>query len=240
MQEALRQQYLQAMGVQLWESRFSPRVVEVSEAASVVVSDEISTPEAVKKTRSEPDWPAFNAAVEACQACALHENRIFAVPGNGDPAARLMLVGEAPGADEDRMGEPFVGRAGQLLTEMLRAMGYQRNQVYITNLIKCRPPNNRDPEDVEIQACDPFLRQQIEWVKPSLILALGRFAAQRLLKTSTGIGELRGVLHRCDGSDVPVLVTYHPAYLLRRPSEKCKSWQDLQRAMAYLQAGSSA
>lgn len=246
MREALRQQYLQAMGVQLWESRVSSAIVEVPEPVyTVTVEPEVTlTAEPVPLEtalenkpvkRLELDWAGFNAAVESCQQCGLYENRIFAVPGNGDPDARLMLVGEAPGADEDRQGEPFVGHAGQLLNEMLRAMGYQRKQVYVTNLVKCRPPNNRDPEEDELLACEPFLQQQIESVQPSLIIALGRFAAQRLLNTQAKIGELRGSLHRCAGSDIPVLVTYHPAYLLRKPSEKRKSWQDLQQGMAFLQ-----
>lgn len=249
MREALRQQYLQAMGIQLWESRVQPQVVEVlampeEEGLIPALEPELdntsSLPgEVLRDPPVLPDWPAFQAAVENCQQCGLHENRIFPVPGVGDTTARLMLVGEAPGAEEDRKGEPFVGRAGQLLNEMLMSIGYNRQQVYITNLIKCRPPNNRDPRVDEVAACESFLRQQILWVQPTLIVALGRFAAQNLLKTDASLGQLRGQLHTCQDVDIPVLVTYHPAYLLRKPLEKRKAWHDLHRVMECLQSGES-
>jgi uracil-DNA glycosylase len=145
---------------------------------------------------------------------------------NKDPQARLMIVGEAPGADEDRLGEPFVGRAGQLLTAMLRAIGLGRGQVYIANILKCRPPGNRDPLPEEAACCEPFLLRQVALVRPRVILAAGRVAAQHLLKSSDPVGRLRGQQHRL--GDIPLLVTYHPAYLLRSPEEKAKAWQDLQ------------
>jgi len=250
MREALRQQYLQAMGIQLWESRVQPQVVEVHTlpddeveliAAPQTEPGPVSIPsgDMLRDHPVLPDWSAFQTSVENCQQCALHESRVFPVPGVGDTSARLMLVGEAPGAEEDRKGEPFVGRAGQLLNEMLLSMGYSRQQVYITNLIKCRPPNNRDPRVDEVAACESFLRQQIQWIQPTLIVALGRFAAQNLLKTDASLGQLRGQLHTCQGFDIPVLVTYHPAYLLRKPLEKRKTWHDLHRVMECLQSGES-
>jgi DNA polymerase len=148
-----------------------------------------------------------------------------------------MVVGEAPGAEEDRQGEPFVGRAGLLLNAMLRAAGFERGEVFIANVLKCRPPNNRDPSDEEAERCLPYLRRQIELVDPQAILCVGRIAAQRLLDTDTPIGKLRGRVHRLDGR--PVVVTYHPAYLLRSPGEKRKSWEDLKLALGVLAEGSA-
>lgn len=250
MREALRQHYLQAMGIQLWESRINTLLVEVPDPVheeaqqQEVVRDaqpDVVMPEVKPvSNRTEPDWSAFHAAVNACQQCTLHENRIFTVPGTGDHSVRLMLVGEAPGAEEDRQGEPFVGSAGHLLDEMLRAIGLQRQQVYITNLVKCRPPNNRDPEIEELLACESFLMQQIEYLQPSLIVALGRAAAQQLLKTEDSLADLRGRLHNSMAFEMPVLATYHPAYLLRKPLEKRKSWQDLQSIADYLRTDESA
>jgi DNA polymerase len=149
-----------------------------------------------------------------------------------------MVIGEAPGAEEDRQGEPFVGRAGQLLNSMLRAAGFERGEVFIANVLKCRPPHNRDPSDEETERCLPYLRRQIELVAPAAILCVGRIAAQRLLGTDTPIGRLRGRVHRLDGR--PVVVTYHPAYLLRAPGEKRKSWDDLKLALGVLAHGDSA
>jgi len=159
----------------------------------------------------------------------LHESRTQTVFGTGDPRARLMVVGEAPGADEDARGEPFVGRAGQLLDAMLRATGLAREQVYIANILKCRPPRNRDPVAEEVLACSGYLNRQVELIAPELILAVGRVAAQNLLGVNTPIGRLRGgALHRHPASGTPVLVTYHPAYLLRSPLEKRRAWDDLK------------
>ena len=145
-----------------------------------------------------------------------------------------MIVGEAPGADEDRQGEPFVGRAGQLLNEMLNAIGLQREQVYIANILKCRPPNNRDPKPEEAASCSPYLQRQIELIQPKVILALGRIAAQRLLQSNTSLARLRGQLHHLETTQCPLIVTYHPAYLLRSPAEKRKAWEDLQFARNYV------
>jgi uracil-DNA glycosylase len=186
----------------------------------------VSGPRPIAHSITGLDWPELRARVLSCTACGLHSGRTQAVFGVGDPQARLMIVGEAPGADEDRLGEPFVGRAGQLLTAMLRAIGLGRGQVYIANILKCRPPGNRDPLPEEAACCEPFLLRQVALVRPRVILAAGRVAAQHLLKSSDPVGRLRGQQHRL--GDIPLLVTYHPAYLLRSPEEKAKAWQDLQ------------
>ena len=178
------------------------------------------------------DWEALQREVSECRLCPLHEGRTQTVFGVGDVNADWMLIGEAPGAEEDRRGEPFVGRAGKLLDSMLKALGLDRQQVFIANILKCRPPNNRDPRPEEVLACGNYLNQQINTVKPRLIIALGRVAAQNLLKTETPIGKMRGKRFHYGDPPVPVVVTYHPAYLLRSPREKRKSWQDLQLAMS--------
>ncbi|HEB93111.1 MAG TPA: uracil-DNA glycosylase [Gammaproteobacteria bacterium] len=174
------------------------------------------------------DWDALQAAVTRCTACGLHATRTQTVFGTGNHSADWMIVGEAPGADEDRQGEPFVGRAGQLLNNMLRAIGLQREQVYIANVIKCRPPNNRNPHVDEVSRCLDYLQRQIALLKPRLILVVGRVAAHSLLKVDTPLGRLRGQVHHFCAT--PVVVTYHPAYLLRTPRDKAKSWDDLRFA----------
>ncbi len=165
-----------------------------------------------------------------CQRCQLHKTRNQLVFGAGDPNADLMFVGEAPGGDEDRVGEPFVGRAGQLLTKIIAAIGKTREQVYIANILKCRPPGNRNPEVEEIAICSPFLKLQIEIIQPKVICALGTFAAQTMLKTKTPIGKLRGRGHPYNESCL-LVPTFHPAYLLRSPSKKRETWEDMQMIM---------
>jgi uracil-DNA glycosylase family 4 len=172
------------------------------------------------------DWPALAARVTSCDRCRLCERRTHAVFGVGDQQADWMLVGEAPGENEDKLGEPFVGPAGKLLDSMLRAVTLSREEnVFITNVIKCRPPGNRNPEPDEIARCEPYLKRQVALVKPKLIVALGRFAANSLLNTQASIASLRGRVHDYEG--VPVIVTYHPAYLLRSLPDKAKAWADL-------------
>ena len=175
-------------------------------------------------------WTELEALVAPCRRCALCETRTQTVFGVGDRDAGWFVVGEAPGADEDQAGEPFVGRAGQLLNAMLRAIGLAREQVYIANVLKCRPPGNRDPRPGEVRECLPYLRRQIELVAPRVILCVGRIAAQNLLGTELPVGRLRGQVHALHGVDAPVVVTYHPAYLLRTPAEKRKAWADLNYA----------
>lgn len=181
------------------------------------------------------DWPALRAAVAGCTACGLCRGRTNTVFGVGHEQAHWMIVGEAPGEQEDRRGEPFVGKAGQLLDNMLRAVGLTREadaagddparRVFIANVLKCRPPMNRNPQPEEVAQCEPFLKRQVALVRPRLILAMGRFAVQSLLRSDEPIGRLRGRVHRYEG--VPTVVTYHPAYLLRNPVDKARAWDDL-------------
>jgi len=172
------------------------------------------------------DWPQLKAKVAGCTDCKLRPGCTQTVFGVGDEKAQWMLVGEAPGSEEDRLGEPFVGQAGKLLDNMLAALGLDRERnVYIANVLKCRPPGNRNPEPDEVAACSPHLLRQIELIRPKLILAMGRFAAQTLLGTDATIASLRGKVHKYAG--VPLIVTYHPAYLLRNLPDKAKAWADL-------------
>lgn len=232
-----QREYLQALGIEVWLPRDHPlfagggaeqegRAVGKPGLAPSPARSEAAPPE-----RTPSSWEALQAAVAGCRRCGLHQGRTQTVFGVGKVDADWMLIGEAPGAEEDRRGEPFVGRAGKLLDSMLRAVGLSREQVFIANILKCRPPNNRDPKPDEVAACEDYLAQQIRAVQPKLILALGRVAAQNLLKTETPIGKMRGNRYRWGDPAVPVVVTYHPAYLLRAPREKRKSWQDLQLAM---------
>jgi uracil-DNA glycosylase family 4 len=194
--------------------------------------------EAARSTRiSAAGWTDLETAVRGCTACGLCGSRTQTVFGVGDHGARLMVVGEAPGADEDRHGEPFVGRAGQLLNAMLRAAGFDRSQVYIANVLKCRPPGNRDPKPEEAAQCLPYLQRQIELVAPRLILCVGRVAAQNLLDTDLPLGRMRGRTHPFGARAVPVVVTYHPAYLLRTPGDKRKAWADLKFALECMRDG---
>jgi DNA polymerase len=221
MNSELRHEYLKAMGVQQWVARNSDAAIaEVGSSLEPVPADRLS------------EWQTLEEQVSACTRCALHECRTQAVFGTGNRSAEWMIIGEAPGADEDRQGEPFVGRAGQLLNEMLFAAGYRRADVFIANILKCRPPANRDPSADEIGCCQPYLQQQIELIQPKLILAVGRIAAHGLLQTTTPLGRMRGSVHYYGEKEIPLIVTYHPAYLLRSPLEKRKVWEDLQLARA--------
>jgi uracil-DNA glycosylase family 4 len=181
--------------------------------------------------RSSPPLPSDLEAVRAelgdCRRCKLHAYRTQIVFGTGNPRAKLAFVGEAPGRDEDLKGEPFVGLAGQLLTKIIQAIQLSREQVYIGNIIKCRPPENRNPEPDEITACEPFLIKQLQVIRPKLICALGTFAAQTLLKTEEKISSLRGKFHAYQG--IPLMPTYHPAYLLRNPNRKREVWEDMKK-----------
>jgi DNA polymerase len=233
--------YLQAMGIQAWVSRAqsAPVVVNdaaVGEAKTIKASaTQIDVPVATSDVDiSQLDWSALQSTVSSCTACALHESRTNTVFGIGDHHAQVMVIGEAPGADEDKQGEPFVGPAGQLLNNMLLAIGYKREKVYIANILKCRPPGNRDPQPEEVSQCESYLKRQIAMVKPKVILAVGRIAAHNLLKVETPIGKMRGKLYQY--GDTPVVVTYHPAYLLRKLSEKAKSWDDLRLALSIIHA----
>jgi DNA polymerase len=208
--EHQRRAYLQAMGVDVWLPRDAAKP-EI-EQASVEPVEGLA-------------WPELRECVSSCTRCELSQSRTNTVFGVGNPEADWMIVGEAPGAEEDRRGEPFVGRAGKLLDQMLIAIGQERESVFIANILKCRPPNNRDPKAEETAACREYLDRQIELVGPKIILAVGRIAAQALLGSDEPVGRMRGRAHELNG--IPLVVTYHPAYLLRSPSQKQKSWSDL-------------
>ena len=249
-----RLHYLKAIGIDVWVSRQAPVGDQIKPEANDLASPQttVSSPlgdlqktaapvlpldPLVLEAEEQPiqsdfkqTWVDLQNEVAKCRQCALCESRTQTVFGSGSASSGWMIIGEAPGESEDRQGEPFVGRAGQLLTEMLRAIGLQRDDVFITNILKCRPPNNRDPLTVEVEACSVYLHRQIAWLKPKIILAVGRISAQNLLKTDKTISQLRGTVHSLDG--IPLVVVYHPAYLLRSPLEKRKAWQDLQLAIA--------
>jgi len=236
--QAYQQQYLKEMGIDVWVDRQAEEVLNVSEESVVsnasenIVTERVSPEPAAQPVQIFPEALAtLNKEVSTCEKCELHTSRTQTVFGIGNPEADWLIIGEAPGADEDRQGEPFVGRAGQLLNSMLLAMGLKREQVFIANILKCRPPNNRDPKPEEVVACESYLRQQIDLIKPKIILAVGRIAAQNLLKVDTPIGKMRGNQYQYPDSELPVIVTYHPAYLLRSPREKRKVWEDLKIAM---------
>ncbi len=201
----------------------------VPAVASAVVQDE--------DTVAGLDWAELERRVQDCHRCALAEGRNRVVFGTGNREADWMFIGEGPGAEEDRQGLPFVGRAGKLLDRMIEACGLSRETVYIANVVKCRPPGNRDPKPEEVAACAPYLRRQIELVSPKVIVVLGRVAAHALLDTDRPLGRLRGAPHLYDDTGIPVIVTYHPAYLLRNPADKRKAWEDLKLAMKLAGSG---
>ena len=226
-----RDEYLAALGIDVFRLRdagapsggaASPPGAAGAPPESVAVA--AAVPEQAPGTM---DWERLAAAVSVCTRCELHRGRTQTVFGVGRRDADLLVIGEAPGAEEDRQGEPFVGRAGQLLNAMLRAIGLDRGAVYIANILKCRPPGNRDPRPEEVLCCTPYLERQIELVAPRAVLAVGRIAAQRLLQSDQAIGRLRGRALSFGAARIPVVVTYHPAYLLRTPQAKAKAWQDL-------------
>ena len=221
-----------------WAAEGGPAMVSLGRTPpSAPPSNPVSTSTSNSPSTSVAKLPivsldAVRAQMGECTLCKLHKGRHTIVFGVGDPKARLMFVGEAPGEDEDLKGEPFVGKAGQLLTKMIEAMGLRREDVYICNTVKCRPPNNRNPEPDELAACEPFLKGQLASVRPDAIVTLGKFAAQALLREQTPISRLRGQWREYEG--IPVMPTFHPAYLLRSPQEKVKVWEDLQSVMKKL------
>lgn len=209
----------------VWRVRGAPAISKDAGVTTQAQTD-ISSTNDTSKNDTAITWESLRAAVNTCTRCKLHKTRTQGVFGVGDQQADWMIVGEAPGADEDAQGEPFVGQAGRLLDAMLAAIGLQRgDNVYIANVLKSRPPGNRNPEPDEVAACMPYLLQQIELLQPKIIIAMGRFAAQNLLETKDAIASLRGRVHRFNG--VPLIVTYHPAYLLRTLPDKAKAWEDL-------------
>lgn len=252
-----REEMLEEMGLAVWRSRDAV-AEDVAPAAAPLAAEaappaaRVSAPAAPPATHSaiagdraaaimRMDWPELKAAVAQCMSCALHAKRTNTVFGVGDENADWMFVGEGPGADEDALGDPFVGQAGKLLDSMLAAISLKRGEdVYIANIVKCRPPGNRNPEPGEAALCLPFLRRQIELVKPKLLIALGRVAALNLLAREASIASLRGRVLEFAGT--PLIVTYHPAYLLRTLGDKAKAWEDLcfaRRTMHGLQAANA-
>jgi len=248
--------YLKAMGIDVWVERnpTTPDIVNVESELSAVEKAEptvVSTPETsisapiesnenieaevIATTNVETlDWQALRAHVSECQLCGLSKTRTQTIFGSGNKTASLMIIGDAPNAEDEQQGESFSGQAGKLLTAMLKAMGYQRNDVYISNIVKCKTTENQEPSEEQAISCEPYLLRQISLLKPELILALGNAAAQRLLKSKSTMSRLRGQLHYVDGINAPVLVSYHPTYLLAAPNEKRKAWEDLQLAMKEL------
>jgi DNA polymerase len=245
-----REQYLQALGVDVWKPRTGAASAlaapAAAEPATAVEPPAAVAPRAAPEPRAAaeprppaepPDetvWETLARQVSGCTRCELSQTRTQTVFGVGNRRAELMVIGEAPGADEDRQGEPFVGRAGQLLNSMLRAIGHSRETLYIANVLKCRPPGNREPRPGEVACCLPYLSQQVDMIQPRLLVAVGRVAAQNLLATDTPLARLRGQVHRFGARAIPLIVTYHPAYLLRSPTEKRKSWVDLKFIRAEL------
>ncbi len=230
--------YLEVMGINVWVRRslhlssHLKRPVKQSQSHSTrAIVPPANAEHGVELDVSQLDWDGLRQRVAYCRLCELHKMRTQTVFGVGDHRAEWLFIGEAPGADEDRLGEPFVGRAGQLLNNMLTAIGLSRQKVFIANILKCRPPKNRDPLPEESQACRPYLQRQIELINPKIIVALGRIAAQNLLQCTIPLSKLRGRQHRYEDTLIPVVVTYHPAYLLRSPREKRKVWADLQFAL---------
>jgi uracil-DNA glycosylase len=244
---------LAAMGVRVFEAAREPAPVRAEPALRQAQDDRVpAQAETLRQAQGERiqlndtradiaslDWPALRAAVSRCRACALCESRTQTVFGVGHERARLMIVGEAPGENEDLQGEPFVGPSGKLLDNMLKSIGLARDAatperaVFICNTVKCRPPRNRNPDPAEVARCAPFLERQIELVQPKLLLAMGRFAVQALLGSDEAIGKLRGRVHQRRG--VPLIVTYHPAYLLRTLADKARAWDDLCLAASVLE-----
>jgi uracil-DNA glycosylase family 4 len=232
MDNALRLQYLEAMGIDVWVPKAAPasdqRLLPLADSAAPAIA--ASAPSEHEPPPADPDnWESLQAEVAACRKCALCETRTQTVFGTGNKQADWLVIGEAPGQSEDLQGQPFVGKAGQLLTEMLRALGLAREDVFIANILKCRPPDNRDPKADEIEACHAYLQRQLALLQPKIILAVGRIAAQSLLKTEAPLAKLRNKVHTL--GETPVVVVYHPAYLLRSLPEKRKAWMDLQLAM---------
>jgi uracil-DNA glycosylase len=238
----LRNAYLDALGIDRWVSRSAPPELAPWTAAGERLSESAVAPSQTTSANAEyssaaplapaGDWAQLRERVAVCTACDLCKTRTQTVFGVGNTRAEWLVIGEAPGAEEDRQGEPFVGRAGQLLNAMLLAIGQPRETVFIANILKCRPPGNRDPAPAEVSRCLPFLSNQIALLKPKIILAVGRIAAQNLLATDLPLARLRGKLHHFGEANTPLVITYHPAYLLRAPADKRKAWDDLKFARA--------
>ncbi len=239
--EQQRRQYLEAMGIQSWSLRQSQSADETLTSTETVVSPTIQAESAapvaekgIELPAVVTDWAGLQAEVSVCSRCELSQHRQQTVFGSGNRNADWLIIGEAPGAEEDAQGEPFVGPSGKLLNQMLLAIGLKREDVYIANIVKCRPADDRDPRVAEAAACEIYLKQQIALIQPKLIFAVGRIAAQNLLKSDQKVGDMRGQRFEYGETKIPLVVSYHPAYLLRMPSAKRKAWQDLLLARQIL------
>lgn len=215
MDETTRLHYLQAMGIETWQLKSPSSLKNLTEKDLSIVTNDL--------------WTQLTQEVNRCQKCDLYKTRTQTVFGSGNFNADWLFIGEAPGENEDLQGLPFIGNAGLLLTEMIRALGLKRDDVFIANILKCRPPNNRDPKVNEITACHDYLKRQQALINPKIIIAVGRVAAQKLLKSTAPMKELRGKVHKID--HIPLVVIYHPAYLLRFLGQKRTTWQDLKLAL---------
>ncbi len=246
--------YLKAMGIEVYRLRSqgedpneedsNTEAADDSDQSSITFDNKVADvapaaerkPVPVADPLADLNMAAVEAVASTCQLCSLSRSRNRVVFGAGSETADILFIGEGPGAEEDRQGLPFVGRAGQLLTSMISALGFERSQVYICNVVKCRPPNNRDPSPEEAKACSAYLRRQIDLIQPKVIVALGRISAHLLLDTELALGRLRRQSYKFKDTDIDLVVTYHPAYLLRKPSEKAKSWDDLWKVRQLLNA----
>jgi uracil-DNA glycosylase len=227
-----QRQYLEAIGIDLWVPRGAAR----ASPGALPLPSPVPAAADAPAPDTAVQWEALRQEVLGCTRCALHRTRTQGVLGVGPKRSDWLVIGEAPGAEEDRRGEPFVGAAGQLLDAMLKAIGLdRRSNVYIANVLKSRPPGNRDPKPEEVLACVPYLLRQVALLQPKIILAVGRIAAQNLLGTEAPLSRLRGQVHRFGEFNIPLVVTYHPAYLLRTPADKRKAWEDLKFARSVYQ-----
>lgn len=224
------------MGIPVWRLRSHGMDKDVQPDDAALSHEDVSSAvdDTVDREGLTGNLEEIAVQIAGCRKCPLHRTRTNTVPGTGNPGADWMFIGEGPGEQEDLQGMPFVGRSGELLTSMIAALKMERNAVFIANVVKCRPPGNRDPGPEEVDACEPYLRRQLELVQPKVIVALGRVSAQVLLKTTHSLAQIRGRIHRYGQGNVPLVVTYHPAYLLRSPGQKKKAWDDLLLARSLL------
>ncbi len=229
MDHSLRLQYLESMGIDVW----IPKEADIDRQAQSLSGNEESVISVVDSVQELDEWSILKNEVDSCERCQLYQSRSQTVFGVGNKNADWMLIGDVPGQQEDLQGLPFVGAAGYLLTEIIRSIGIQRDDVYIANILKCRTPDDRRPKQQEIETCHQYLQKQVNWVKPKIILAVGEIAAQNLLKSTETLSQLRGKPYQFN--DIPLVVIYHPAYLLKSLLEKRKAWQDIKLALKIYQ-----
>lgn len=222
--------YLELLDIIRWKLKNPPEIeTNITQTSPIQINTIINNrvENSIENKLEKKSLDEIDQCVKDCTRCGLHKTRTQTVFGTGNPQAKIMFIGEAPGAEEDKQGKPFVGRAGMLLTQMLKGVGLAREEVYIANILKCRPPNNRDPQAQEVESCTPYLLEQMSLIKPQLLVALGRIASHFLLNTTTSLSKLRGQV--LNFNHTPLIVTYHPAYLLRTPQDKAKAYEDLRK-----------